>query len=145
MSPPNGRSTLVWVSVPQRPQTTGSSKEFSAATSTGRKNRQWTSGILSPQLRAGKAHSRSLGYARDDKFRFVLSLTVVMWMEGPAASRFAYSTFNPTSRLLLEAPPHPLSSRAYSGFPLALHQSTATYAAFRKESRTRFVDTTGPD
>jgi hypothetical protein len=52
----------------------------------------------------------------------------------------------------MEAPPHPLSSRlprravgANSGFPTTLHQSTATYAAFLKESRRRFTDATKPD
>jgi len=38
-----------------------------------------------------------------------------------------------------------LSSRANSGFPTTLHQSTATYAAFFKESRTRSTDATKPD
>ena len=39
----------------------------------------------------------------------------------------------------------PVSLGADSGFPTTLHQSTATYAAFRKESRTRITDATEPD
>jgi hypothetical protein len=45
----------------------------------------------------------------------------------------------------MEAQPHPLSSRANSGFPTTQHSSTATYAAFSKESRMRSVETTKLD
>src|SRR6202522_3859914 len=41
--------------------------------------------------------------------------------------------------------PSALSSRANSGFPTTPHSSTATYAAFCKESRTRSTETTKPD
>jgi hypothetical protein len=45
----------------------------------------------------------------------------------------------------MEAQPPTLSSRANSGFPTTLLSSTATYAAFFKESRMKFTDATKPD
>src|SRR5271154_1953427 len=42
-------------------------------------------------------------------------------------------------------PLEPVSLAANSGFPTTLHSSTATYAAFFKESRMRFTETTKPD
>ena len=64
-------------------------------------------------------------------------------MEGAAASRFAYDSFNPTSRFQLEAPPYTLSSRPERtriSYIAAL--TVATYAAFSKESRMRFANAT---
>jgi hypothetical protein len=45
----------------------------------------------------------------------------------------------------LNAPVSSLSLGANSGFPTTPHQSTATYAAFSQESRTRFIDATEAD
>jgi hypothetical protein len=52
---------------------------------------------------------------------------------------------DPTNKSSGKPPTLTLSSRANSGFPTTQHSSTATYAAFLKESRTRFYDTTESD
>src|ERR1700734_197076 len=63
----------------------------------------------------------------------------------PSVVELLFPSVHPTERLLIKVTTLHLSSRAHSGFPTNLLSSTATYAAFFKESRMKFTDETKPD
>jgi hypothetical protein len=116
--------------------------------------------ISTKGLRSGKAHSRSLGYARDDKGEGGAHLSsryrdrqsrrlsaIFISLGGPKAH-------DSSGRMTILLCPQELHreildperichpDRSEPGFPTTQHSSTTTRAAFSKESRIKFASAT---